>query len=354
LVLPATGVAEPLVRVRVLEAVGSVLISAKDLRVQGKPLPLEQVHATAEQAWVRVADLTSRQPVQIRGSGGVTADGRRFPGSLSLVPRSDGSMDVINVIPLEPYVARAAAGEVYGDWPEESLKAQVVVTRTYALHQRARHGNRPFDLEATVISQKYATGEVPARVAQAAAKTRGQYLSYNGQPVLAAFHSSAGGRTASSHEVWGRALPYLRSVSSPDDNSPDYFWSFEISFKDLADAIGAAGAGVGPSRTVRVMKRGESSRVQELAIGAARLSGRELRQVLGGRAIRSALFDVRVDGDAVRFLGSGAGHGVGLSQWGAHELGMRGKSYRQILAHYFPGTSLKRLDGRSQRLSALP
>jgi stage II sporulation protein D len=143
-------------------------------------------------------------------------------------------------------------------------------------------------------------------------------------------------------------------VSSPDDNSPDYFWSFEISFKDLADAIGASGAGVGPSRTIRVMKRGESSRVQELAIGDARLSGRELRQVLGGRAIRSALFDVRVDGDEVRFLGSGAGHGVGLSQWGAHELGMRGKSYRQILAHYFPGTSLKKLDGRSQRLSALP
>jgi stage II sporulation protein D len=88
------------------------------------------------------------------------------------------------------------------------------------------------------------------------------------------------------------------------------------------------------------------------------LSGRELRQTLGGRAIRSALFDVRATADRVRFLGSGSGHGVGLSQWGARELALRGRSYREILTHYYPGTTPETLAATepvgSSRLSALP
>jgi stage II sporulation protein D len=82
-------------------------------------------------------------------------------------------------------------------------------------------------------------------------------------------------------------------------------------------------------------------------LGGARLTGRDLRRILGGRAIRSALFEVREERGSVTFFGSGAGHGVGLSQWGARELARRRRSYRQILSHYYPGTQL--LDASGMR-----
>jgi stage II sporulation protein D len=342
------------VRVRVIEHVASVVLSGQGLHIQDEPVQGAALTATVEQGEVRIAHLASRRPVQVHGSGGVAVDGKHFPGNLALIPRSDGRMDVVNVLPLEPYVERAAAGEVYGDWPEEVLKVQTVVARTYALHERARRDDASFDLEATVISQRYNGGAAPARVSRAAAATRGEYLAHQGAPILAAFHACAGGRTASSREVWGRALPYLNSVRSPDDNSPNYFWSFEISFKELAQVLEGVGLAVEGGRTVRVLERSASGRIAELSIGEARLSGRKLRELFGGRVIRSTLFEVRSDGETVRFLGSGSGHGVGLSQWGARELALRGKSYHEILAHYYPGTTLERLDRKSRRSSARP
>ena len=103
---------------------------------------------------------------------------------------------------------------------------------------------------------------------------------------------------------------------------------------------------------VEITAHTRSGRVARLRMGSAELSGHALRQVLGGRAIRSAMFEVRREGDRIRFLGSGSGHGVGLSQWGARELARKGKDYRAILAHYYPQTRLARSPspaGRSAR-----
>jgi stage II sporulation protein D len=218
-----------------------------------------------------------------------------------------------------------------------------VVARTDALHERDRHGSDPFDLEASVISQRYGAGPIPDGAASAARATAGEYLAYGGEPILAAFHSSSGGATASAEEVWGEDLPYLRSVSSPDDAAPDSFWSYEIAVDDLADALREAGYAPGSLSNVRVTDRSESGRVERIQLGAVLHSGRDLRELLGGRALRSAMFQVRVDGGKVRFMGSGAGHGVGLCQWGANELARRGSSYKRILAHYYPGSDLRRV-----------
>ena len=355
---PAVASAGPLVRVRVAEQVQSVRLSGEGLRIQDQPVADAEVRATAAAGEIRVAQLKSRSPVRVQARRGLALDGRRFPGELSLVPRADATLDVVNLVPLEAYVERAVAGEVYASWPEEALKAQAVVTRTYVLYERERRRGEAFDVEASVISQRYAAKPAPEAVRQAAALTRGEFLAYRGQPILAAYHASAGGRTASSREVWGDSLPYLRSLSSPDAGAPDHFWSFEIPLADLRVALGQVGLSLGGSHEVRVLERSESGRVRELGVGDARLSGRELRKALGGRAIRSALFEVRTLDGQVRFLGSGAGHGVGLSQWGALELARRGKSYREILAHYYPGTTRRRLDGvaaaDATHLSALP
>jgi len=249
-------------------------------------------------------------------------------------------------VPLEEYVASAVASEVYADWPAAALRAQAVIARTYALHERAEHARDPFDVESSVLSQRYGATPVSASVQRGVEATWGEYLAHHGEPILAVFHSAGGGRTAASEEVWSEALPYLRSVESPDDDAPDYFWSYEIASADFFEAVRSSGLAT-PDGPVSVLRRTPSGRVAVLRVGEAELSGRDARDLLGGRALRSTLFDVQLEDGSLRFVGSGSGHGVGLSQWGAREYARRGWTYRQILAHYYPGTALRRLDDGS-------
>ncbi len=279
----------------------------------------------------------------VKAQGDLWVNGRRYPGALSLVPSGRDRLDVLNLVDLEAYVERSVAGEVPSSWPREALRAQAIIARTYALHESRRRARQTHDLESTVLSQRYVAGEVPASVRDATRATQGTYLSHRSAPILAVFHSSSGGTTASAEEVWGQDLAYLRGVASPDAAAPDYFWRYEIRGQDLGAALAEAGIEVGDASAVRVMRRSRSGRVQELRAGMAAVSGRDLRQVLGGRAIRSTLFEVEVEGEWVRFMGSGSGHGVGLCQWGARELALRGRGVNQILEHYYPGTRLRQL-----------
>jgi len=340
--LAGTSVADELVRVRIAAGVSSVTVSGDDLRADGHALRAGSVALSAAGGQVRSGGKARGDSIVLDARGPVRVDGRAFLGSVRATARG-GVLELVNVVPLEPYVASAIASETPADWPEEALKAQAVVARTYALHERDRRGAESFDLESSVISQRYGAGPVPEGAASAARATAGEYLAFAGQPILAAFHSSSGGTTASSEEVWGEDLPYLRSVSSPDDAAPDYFWSYDISLDDLAAALRDAGYAPGSLDRAHVTERSDSGRVERIQLGSVLLSGRDLRELLGGRALRSALFDVRVEGGRARFLGSGSGHGVGLCQWGASELARRGSSYRRILAHYYPGSDLRRV-----------
>jgi stage II sporulation protein D len=290
---------------------------------------------------IRVGKATASSPARIGGRRGVVVNGERYPGSLEL-RSAGGRLDVINHVDFERYVVGIIANEVYPHWPAEVLKAQAVIARTYALHEISKRAGEPFHVEATVLSQRYRGSGVPARVERAARETEGEHLEFGGSPILAVYHSSAGGRTASAEEVWGEEVPYLAAVASPDDDAPDFFWSYEIGKRDLAAALRERGISGPTHPEVEVLERGPSGRVKRIRIGDAALASRDLRKLLGGAAIRSTLFEVRQSQDRVRFLGSGSGHGVGLSQWGALALAEKGESYRQILAHYYPGCRLAR------------
>jgi stage II sporulation protein D len=279
-------------------------------------------------------------------------DGRRLEGRVSLLPGAAGGIDVILVTPLDRYAERAVAGEMYADWPAEALKAQAVVARSYALHQAALRAQSAWDVESSVISQRYGRGSIPESVRQAVGATADEVLTFAGTPVLAVFHSASGGRTASALEVWGTDLPYLRSVASPDQAGPEFFWAYEISLLELARALLSSGYPAGTVDQVAVLERSPSGRALRVRAGEAELRGHDLRQVLGGRALKSTRFEVRVDRGVATFLGSGAGHGVGLCQWGARELARGGLGYREILAHYYPGTRVVPVDG--VRLAGLP
>jgi stage II sporulation protein D len=293
--------------------------------------------------------LADRRPVgdvwRIGGSGIVAANQMRFRGELEFRRISNG-MQVINEVELEDYVNGILGREIYPDWHPETLKAQAVVARSYALHQRAEAGGQAFHLEAGTGSQVYGGVTAETRAIRAAVvATRGEYLAYERKPILAVYHSASGGQTASSEEVWGRALPYLVSLEVEDEqDSPDTYWRASISKTKLERALDSLGIRIGSPREVQVVDRSRSGRALRVRIrgdkGQHILEARALRMALGESVIRSTLFEIRPAQDAVVFVGSGHGHGVGMSQWGAQAMAQRGSTYREIVQAFYPGTSL--------------
>jgi len=315
---------------------------------------------------VRVGGADGRSTLLAPAGSGLRAGGRpvgpvyRVPGARPLraadlrvrgaleVRRSGRGLAIVNELPLEDYVAGTLGREAYRRWHPEALKAQAVVTRTYALHERARHAREAWHLRGDTGGQVYGglDAESP-EILGATRATRGEYLSFGGVPILAVFHSAAGGRTASAAEVWGRPIPYLVSLAvAHEDESPDAYWRAAFSGTTLGRALAPVGVRVGTVREVSVAERSASGRAVRVRIrgdaGEAELPARELRRVLGEKVIRSTLFDVHGGSEGFVFVGSGHGHGVGMSQWGAQAMAVRGASYREILAAFYPGTGLRR------------
>ena len=272
-------------------------------------------------------------------------------GSL-VVQRTESGLRVVNGVPLEDYVAGTLGSEIYPSWDAETLKAQAVVARTYALHKKARRAGEAFDVRASAADQVYGgvVAETPA-VRAAVRGTRREVLVYRGEPILAAFHSSSGGQTASAEEVWGRAVPYLVSRPVPhEEDSPDTYWRASVSGTTLGRALAPLDLRLGAVRQVRVEGRSASGRALRVQLqgteGSESLEARALRSALGRSVIRSTLFEVRNAEDGFIFVGSGHGHGVGMSQWGAQAMATHGASYREILEWFYPGTQLVRSDAR--------
>jgi stage II sporulation protein D len=192
--------------------------------------------------------------------------------------------------------------------------------------------------------------EIPEVVAAVSA-TRGAFLTYRRKPILAAYHSASGGRTASAEEVWGESLPYLVSMNvEGEEESPDTYWRAAISRTKLGRALALIGIQIETVRDARVVERSRSGRALQVQIrgdtGSHTLEGRALRVALGETVIRSTLFEITADQDGFVFVGSGYGHGVGMSQWGAQAMALRGSTYREILDAFYPGTTLVNGDAR--------
>ena len=290
-------------------------------------------------------------PVWRLGGELLRVDRLRVRGGVE-VRRVSGGLRVVNRVPLEHYVAGTLGRETYPGWEAETYKAQAVATRTYALHEAARHADEPFDVEGGTGGQVYGGVDAEsAKAVAAAAATRGEYLAWRGRPILAAFHSASGGRTASAEEVWGRALPYLVSVPvEHEEDSPDTYWRASVSRTTLGRALVPLGVQVGPVRELRVVERSPSGRARTVQArgrdGEKEIGARALRDSLGAKVIRSTLFEIRATADGFLIVGSGHGHGVGMSQWGAEAMARRGAGYREILASFYPGTELVRGEAR--------
>ncbi|MEM8780250.1 MAG: SpoIID/LytB domain-containing protein, partial [Cyanobacteria bacterium P01_G01_bin.49] len=148
--------------------------------------------------------------VEPSSDGVVWIGDRWYRGKVRLIRQGSG-VTALNLVDLEEYLYSVVGSEAYPTWPQEALKAQAVVARTYALYQSSKASNRYYDLDTTTKTQVYKGLEAEFVSTHDAVKsTLGRVLTYQGQVILSAFHSSSGGHTENVEDVWSSPLPYLR------------------------------------------------------------------------------------------------------------------------------------------------
>lgn len=267
---------------------------------------------------------------------------RRYPGALAF-GTTGSHLEVVNHAPMEPYVASVVQSE-FGFDVLEGAKAQAILARTYAARRAGAFAT--YDLDDHNGSQVYrGVGATSATSLQAAMETRGEVLTYRGELADAYYYSSSGGHTADNDAVWsGAPIPYLRAVPDPyDEVAPDHRWRTTASRETVLSALRRQYGG--DIQGVEVLRRSRSNRILTMRLIGGRtetITGAQFRRtvnsVAGARTVRSTRFELSVEGGSYVFQGSGFGHGVGMSQYGALGQARVGRTYRDILAYYFVGT----------------
>jgi len=271
-------------------------------------------------------------------------------------------------LPLEEYVVGVVAAEMPASFSPEALKAQAVLARTYAVAKLPRYGgqgsvlSRGADISTDPRHDQAWMGreEMRARwgfvnyylysrkIRKAVEETRDLVLTYQGGLIEAVYHSTSGGMTENAQDVWGHSYPYLVSVPSPIEAfSPHWRTDVRVSLNRLASCLGVSRSlllaeSQNPAREViEVVSASRTGRVTEVKVGGKTFNGHEFRHLLG---LPSTWWTWTLEGDAVIFSTRGYGHGVGLSQFGAEGYAREGRSFVDILRHYYPGTWLQDLD----------
>jgi stage II sporulation protein D len=297
---------------------------------------------------VLLAGTVRLQPTGGAGTPLVFADTHWYRGALELVPAAAG-VTVVNRVAMEQYLYGVVPAEMSASWPVESLKSQAIAARSYAAANLGKHRSRGYDLCDTDECQVYGGAAKEAlRSNQAIDATAGEVLVYARKVIPAYFHSSSGGFTENSEDVWLQRLPYIRAVQDFDQKSPHFSWFKQVSAETIAQGLARQGADVGQLLKVAPLSRSYSGRVKEVQVvgttGSRTVRGETFRIAAG---LSSTLFNVAPVGEGqpteFSFAGRGWGHGLGLSQWGARGLAEQGYTYMQILGHYYPGAQLGRL-----------
>ncbi len=257
----------------------------------------------------------------------------------------------IELVPLEEYIVGVVAGEMPVSFHIEALKAQSVAARTYVIKRLIDNSDMDYDVVDTVSNQVYLDNNYLKdkwqdeyvnkinKLRKAVSDTLGEILVYNGEIVDALYFSTSNGYTENSEEVFGFELPYLRSVESSWDaeTSPvfndqkiigidEFYNKLELPYKSKIN--------------IKVLEKTTSGRVAKLTINNKEFTGREIREKL---SIRSTDFKIVQDNKTIYINTKGYGHGVGMSQYGADGMALKGYKYNEILTHYYQNTAIKKI-----------
>ncbi|MCK9218310.1 MAG: SpoIID/LytB domain-containing protein [Firmicutes bacterium] len=327
-------------------------------------------------------------------------NGSNYRGDIMLKILDDSSIGVINALPFECYLYGVVPCEIYPSWDKEALKAQAVAARNYAMLNINRHKNDGFDLCNTQHCQVYKGYDVEeTSTNKAVDETKGRLLFYKDELVQTYYHSSSGGHTENSENVWNEALPYIKGV---DDRyglgSPNDEWIAELEKPVIEEKLKQNAIDIGKVIDINVSDVSEFGRVKELKISGTKntetLNKEKARLVLGTSILKSTWYEVSTESDlnifemnkkdtAVKrpaelniisangksmpipkgnniyikglfedrkvatipniyiFKGKGWGHGLGMSQYGAKGMAEEGYDYKEILEYYYKDSILK-------------
>jgi stage II sporulation protein D len=259
--------------------------------------------------------------------------------------RGRPEMLVVHSLPLETYVLGVVSSELPRQWPFEGLKVQAMAARTFAVWQKYRRLTLPYHMESSVLDQVYHGAQREHEDARRAVEeTFGSVMTWGRRPAEAYFHSACGGHTESSAVGWGRDLPYLPgSKCGFCTKATRYEWREEIGQADLDKAFSAfVGA---PVDSIKILSRTPTGRARRVEVRGGgkrkRLAGADLRRLIGyGRVWSTQLDEIARTSKGFVFAGRGAGHGVGMCQWGSRGMAEKGHRYDAILQRYYPGVRL--------------
>ena len=283
------------------------------------------------------AESESISPTQIASA--------QDPATVLTVVNRAGNLQQMD---LREYLVGVVLAEMPASFESEALKAQAVVARTYT---RKRMEGGKHDQAAVCMDsgccQGWRSGEdyladggkpsAVEKIRAAVADTDGLVLRYEGRLIDATYFSCSGGVTEDAVAVWGRDVPYLKSVQSPgEEEAPRFSDTVTFSPGDFAGKLGLPAAG-DPENWFGAVTYTAGGGVETIVIRGKRFSGTQLRSKLG---LRSTAFEIAVSGDKITVTARGFGHRVGMSQYGAQAMAQSGSSFSEILAHYYTGTEL--------------
>lgn len=268
----------------------------------------------------------------------------------------------VEEVDLDTYLYGVVSAEMPASFEEEALKAQAVVARTYTIYKivnnDGKHGEADICDDSACCQawiseddrkEKWKEDERENnwnKIVNAVNSTQGKIITYNGEPINAFFHSNSGGETETPVNVWGGSdYPYLQTVAtSGEDAYSQYSSEATFSKEEFEEKIKEVHSDFeidfSNDDCIKIEEYTEGNRVKTIKIGNLELSGVEVRNIFG---LRSANFKVTVEEENIKFEVTGYGHGVGMSQTGADSLAKEGKTYEDIIHHYYTDVEIKNM-----------
>ena len=258
----------------------------------------------------------------------------------------------IEYLPLEEYIVGVLAGEMPIYFEKEAFKAQAVAARSYVLKKIEYNKDNEYDVVDSVLNQVYLDNSYLKeawqdkyldninKLREIVNETSLEYLDYNGEVVDALFFSTSNGYTENASLVFNIDLPYLQSVTSMWDSSTSSAFrsTKKISIDEFYSSLNLEYSN---TLDFKVLRRSSTNRILNLSINGIEFTGKEVYDKLG---LKSMDFSLKQDGNNIIIDTVGYGHGVGMSQYGAEGMALEGYSYKDILSHYYVGTSIKKIE----------
>lgn len=340
------------------------LVGSSDVIWEGAQLPEARLTSTVNGLQIGQLSLPATRVELIPESvSGIRVNKHEYRGTVQLYRMRSGRLLAVNVLPLEAYLASVVDSEMPIEFGVEARRAQSIASRTYALYQMQEHHDHPyFDVYATTRSQRYLGKQYPgpkgvrwagesANSRDIVRETRGVVCVSEGSIFCTYFSSVCGGATSPGTDLFSDADPVLERVACPYCEEADLCrWSREFTVDDLLQRVNRHAStklGGSASLTDQSASVEDSRPIDEIVFrdgeASVTLTHWELRQNVLGSRLPSPLFVADRQGDRVVFQGRGHGHGAGFCQWGARGQDRAGRSFQQILEHYYPGCELVRI-----------